>query len=273
MKKLTCFIILFLLNTAVFISASDMMDNSTKIQVISMRSHEIIRFLEFVESVELLDFYRTDTQDISGLKSLKNAEDFEVLLDDELMYKFLRENEIYNVTDIRVLMVAHIDGYLLYIKTDNEVFFSPLLFNGDSYSGFVNREIYSPQEFDELSRPTDLKIIIYGREINYSLNGEMNYNEVYLPIRVIIESLGIEVNWNEENRSINFLNIELVTDGNTLDVYIDDLFVGESNYYYIKDGRVFVSEHLLESIKDALGIEVDIDKDQHVINIINKQTS
>ena len=147
----------------------------------------------------------------------------EILFDKNYLHQYLLEALNCQIDEYWILdCSSSLNCYVVMVKHDNTMSFMTILINGyEIYGEFENKKIYSWDEFSWRCRAKPCTLIINNKLINCDQPPIVQYNKVLFPLRIILENLGFQVDWDEETENVIF------TKGNDKCTYITNM---EKNY-------------------------------------------
>ena len=127
---------------------------------------------------------------------------------------FFENNSISNIEEYKILLCTDvIDGYILYAENECERYFVPVMSHSE-YSGFDNFKIYTAKDIEELSANRPGKLIVNNVTISTDVAPVFIYGNPFMPLRAVLESIGIDVDWDQKRKCATFGNLELCVEEN-----------------------------------------------------------
>ena len=104
----------------------------------------------------------------------------------------------------------------------------------------------------------DINVFLNGNQLSFDQNPVMVNDRTYVPARGIFEALGMNVEWDSENKSAYIYGdgMEIGLSANSSEMYINGETVELDNVPFIENGRILVP---LRAISEALNCEIDWD--------------
>lgn len=114
-----------------------------------------------------------------------------------------------------------------------------------------------------------IKLLIEGKEVQADVPPVMVDNRVMVPIRVIAESLGADVNWNEEKNAvlINSMPGQTGPRESTIKLVVNGLVIKPDVAPVLLNGRTMVP---VRWVSEALGLNVQWDQNSYTV-IVNSR--
>lgn len=162
-----------------------------------------------VTSLSIIPKVDASTGQLVGAYTSKGDEmkyqNLEMLFDKEYLEQYLQETVGSNVDEYMIIsMNRFFDGYIVVISHDMTLSFMTVFNEGQTDSEFIDKKIYSQEEFIELCKPKDCTLVVNNKEIVCDQPPITHYGIVHLPLRSTLEGLGYSVNWDEETYSVIF---------------------------------------------------------------------
>ncbi|MBE6681284.1 MAG: hypothetical protein E7600_03230 [Ruminococcaceae bacterium] len=161
-----------------------------------------------------------------------------------------------------------VDGYIALAKGKDETYFSPILINGEKYGAFENKKVYSKNEFLNLCK-VDGELIVNEEKVECDVKPLFVYGEPCIPLRALLESIGTDVQWDEENRVASCDGFKLKMDtGEKKKRYLIHSD-GETHPIIceIVNGRILVDEYCVSILSNELGFSFSYNNDSYTIGI------
>ncbi|MGD9566749.1 MAG: glucosaminidase domain-containing protein [Sedimentibacter sp.] len=121
-----------------------------------------------------------------------------------------------------------------------------------------------------------IKLIVDGKAISAEPEAFIKNDRTLVPLRVIAEELGADVQWDNDNRKVHISKEEMHV-ALTIDSYLIEYTVDNETKYnlsdvapLIKDDRTFVPIRL---VSNALGVGIDWDNDKRAVIIDSSEES
>lgn len=114
-----------------------------------------------------------------------------LIFEEDSIRSLLKENGIVACTDILIVEQHElIDGFVVCAETNESIYFMPVFFNNQAHGDFINKKIYSAEEFDSVSI-RESRYIVYGFETNDPVKPMMVYDRI-IPIEKVLKDVGID---------------------------------------------------------------------------------
>ena len=262
-----------------------------------LRSYQIQYFLENIDDIDYIkqipeghsqlainfqtgEYFRDVTQNKYFKLNLEdveyNIENFEILSDEQNIRDFLVQSGVENIQNYYLLILPNVlDGYLLLIQTDSSLNFIPLLWYGNSYAEFKDKQVYSTEEFLTFCAPRECSLEILEKNIECDVKPVMYAGTVTYPLRAILEAIGEEVIWQQTESSVVFGNYKLMLkeQGKAYLSDSDTGYVGDRiGTYVMQNDRTMVNEWLIRYILNSYKLDVQNDWDTKTIQIYSSES-
>lgn len=155
---------------------------------------------------------------------------------------YMIENEISASIEEKCIIYADFPQstympLVIWVKTSDNDYFITVNDNVMVSFGDENQyQIYNREQFNDKFGLHNGIFMIDDKEIEFS-DVKFEYKAAYIPLRIFVESLGGEINWDSENRTANII------------------FNGEKYLFRVDKLTKFISENRLNQAKITLGTD------------------
>ena len=197
------------------------------------------------------------------------------LFDNEAQQKYFLNKNI-NVEESEIFSAPYWlgGGIIIHVKSHGDSYFMPVL-DQEKHGVFENKRIYTAEEFAQISKPHECKLIIRGVTVDCTRKPTMEFGDVLIPLRPLLENLGFSVQWDSETGEIVFSNDTDIysIQAENYDGYRKILKNGvyyEEEGFIMDDGITLVGEGFLATIQAICNVNAICNNDTFTITISDK---
>lgn len=206
-----------------------------------------------------------------------NINNLDILFDKTYLSQYIKEKLRSNYDNYWIVsMPSFIEGYTVIIEHNGMLSYMPVLSGYEVYGGFVDKKIYSSDEYTQLCAPKDCTFIINGKTIESDQLPIMQYGRVKFPLRSLLEHLGFNVDWNAETESVIFMsekNSYIYSTNKKNNPTGNILKNGElkaGGLCTIENGRTMVDNLFVQFLCKEFNLSITGDTDKHIITVRKK---
>ena len=299
-KKFTAILlVLFLINISIVFAETENDDSSIfkKFNAYMLYGyHELSMFFTPDADISVMDDWSTDTEvipkfdqekgKVSAVRISRNGEviseddasNLVTLFSKKMLYEHLEKNQVTNVKETKIIYASgFIKGYIVLIKTEDEIYFMTVMIDGTKYGVFEHERVYSLNEFKKLCEPQPCTLTIFNELIDCDQPPIMEFGITFLPLRACFEYFGFTVEWDQETKTATCYN-----DNDTY-TYVADNTLNRYQYVY-KNGeqimysagfrmvgdRILICNLFTLFLWHELGIYIREDRDNHAVIVIHQ---
>ena len=220
-----------------------------------------------------LIYLEYDSSAHSGGVAIENAENLKILFDKELMFEHLNNCGLKDVISYKITVENLYHDrreYVVVIYAENDIYFMPVLENGDTVGRFEHLNVYTREEMKERLEMQPIEIIVMGEKLVTDETAYMEYGTYYVPFRAMCEKLGYAVDWDGANSRVTisknsehfelflkpFDNFHYALEMNIKYPDGDGYYIHQVGFCTISNSRIMVTEFgcLLSEIEPELEI-------------------
>lgn len=215
-----------------------------------------------------------------------NDELVDILLNKERIEDLINEQKgVVCVIEKWALVECSVSGnwyapLILWADTNNGMYFIHIDYDETNSShNKLTYKVYEHETFNEKYKKRNGKLIINDNEI---AENDISFycDQVDLPLRSILESIGVKVEWNDEKREIYLDYSKFGEDTYVLPLDETSVFLKtvdkensiSSGYwpinYMIENGRLFVNEYVIKGFLYVANADISVDHDNYIVNIV-----
>ena len=235
------------------------------------------------DGYEFLDSIESDTRKVvvSGSGIIVSTDTYwyenitvdnaKFISDKQAVKQLFADNGIKGVDDYKIVFESSIlDGYFLYTEKNGIGYFMPVTSTGNSYGVFENKKVYSATEMHDKCY-VEGELFVNQKLIDCDAKPDFNYGDCSVPLRAMMENLGVNVEWDRVNRCATFGHLKLYIDYDEYNLYyLDGSLYSDDGIFYMKNDRIMVHPWFMDIISKEFSVDYFVDNRAYTVSVFDK---
>lgn len=213
-----------------------------------------------------------DTEFLESIDNrLKNILESNGIYED-IKYRCIIDRQHYSQTDIPVTIWIATEREKYFVTINESELFSENNSNENIY------KLYTYTQYKNKFGMCDGILSINGQDCAKENYVKFEYNEIYLPLRTIVEQLGGTIEWKAEENSaviskagamyvLRMTNYPVLVEAQNADISTIIPPGGHREFCEIINGRIIIGSELAEKIAGIMGADISVSFEEHKVYI------